>query len=159
MSNEDLPQSAEMASAYLDGELDGPDRATAAADPEVGAAVDSFMRVRGALADVSPVDPSVKNAAIAAALAEFDATRSSSTSVIVPMATPATTTAAAAPVVSLSSRRHRMYRVVTGAAAAAIIAVVAVAALNAGGDSDDDFAVSSATEARVDASSIVFPMR
>jgi pilus assembly protein FimV len=136
MSNEDLPQSAELASAYLDGELDGPQRAAAAGDPNVMAAVDSLARVRAALGDVPIADPTSKDTAIAAALAEFDAMRSTSTA--------AATATAPAAVVSLQSRRHRAYRVISGAAAAAIVAVVAVAALNSNRGSDDS--TSSATE-------------
>ena len=138
MSNEDLPQSDELASAYLDGELDGSQRAAAAADPSVMAAVDSFTRVRAALGDVVTVDPGAKDAAIAAALAEFDARTATAS----PVAAAATT----APVVSLQSRRHRAYRIATGAAAAAILVVVAIAAINSGGGSNND-AASSATEA------------
>ena len=144
MSTEDLPQSAELASAYLDGELDGPTRAAAAADPDVVAAADSMARVRAALGEIGPVDPAAKTRAIAAALAEFDALHSTSAAVIVPAAT---TTAAStlAPVVALQPRRHRIYSIVTGVAAAVIIAVVAVAALNSNRGSDD-LASSSATE-------------
>ena len=119
MSNEDLPQSAEMASAYLDGELDGPERAAAAADPQVMSTLDSYARVRAVLGEIGPVDPTAKSTAIAAALAEFDAMHSPGSSSTMPAAT------ATAPVVSLQSRRHRTYRVISGVAAAAIVGVIA----------------------------------
>ena len=139
MSNEDLPQSVESASAYLDGELDADQRAEAAADPEVMAAVESFARVRAALSDVQPVVASTKTAALAAALAEFDALRATPS--------PATMTAAApATVVSLQSRRVRAYRVLTGVAAAVVVGVVAIAALNSTRGNNADLA-SSATQA------------
>jgi hypothetical protein len=147
MSNEDLPQSAELASAYLDGELPEPDRATAAGDPTVMSAVDSFARVRAALNEVGAVDPDTKNAAIAAALAQFDALHSASSPA------GATPPAVAAPVISLQSRRHRAFRVVTGAAAAAIVGVVAVAALNSSGGSDDLASLSTAAPAIASAES------
>ncbi len=147
MSNEDLPQSAELASAYLDGELDGPDRAAAGADPSVMSAVDSFARVRAALGDVDPVDPATKNAAIAAALAEFDALRSTSP----PAGEPAG--AVVAPVVSLQSRRHRAFRLVTGAAAAAIVGVVAIGALNSSDGNDDSVSLATAAPAIASAES------
>lgn len=138
MNNEELPLSAELASAYLDGELDETERAAASADPEVMAVVESLTLVRTLMADPGPVAASTKSAAIAAALAEFDAIRGA--------ASPHTAAAsAAAPVVSLQSRRMRVYRVLTGAAAAAIVGVVAIAALNTTRNSNDDL-VTSATE-------------
>ncbi len=127
MSNEDLPRSAESASAYLDDELAATERASAAADPEVLATVESFTRVRAALSDVEPVADSTKASALAAALAEFDALRA-------PASRTATPTAAAT-VISLQSRRLRAYRVVMGVAAAAVV-VVAIAALGSAGGND-----------------------
>ena len=144
MSNEDLPQSAELASAYLDGELDGPQRAAANSDPDVVAAIDSFTRVRTQLGEGVPVDPATRDSAITAALAVFDAMHATSSPEEVPAA------AAAAPVVSLQSRRHRAYRIVSGAAAAAIVGVVAIAALNSADSSNDrQDAATFATEAPV----------
>lgn len=132
MSNEDLQPNAELASAYLDDELDETERATAAADPHVMATVDSFAQVRAMLGDVGPGVASTKTSAIAAALAEFD---------VIHTASPA---AAIATVTSLQSRRLRVYRVMTGVAAAAIVGVVAIAAINSSGGSDTT--ASSATE-------------
>lgn len=129
MNDEELPINAELASAYLDGELETAERASAAGDPEVMALVDSFSRVRAVLAHVEPVADSTRTAAMAAALAEFDAR---------PSATDVAPTAAAATVTSLSSRRMRGYRVLTGVAAAAIVGVVAVAALNSTNSDDDN---------------------
>jgi hypothetical protein len=139
MSTEDLPQSAELASAYLDGELDGPERAAAETDPGIVAAVESFARVRAALGDVGPGDSIAKETAIAAALTEFDAMHTTGTSVTVNAATSIAAAAptALAPVVPLQPRRHRLFTVITGAAAAAIVVVVAVAALNSNQGSDD----------------------
>ena len=126
MSNEDLPQSAESASAYLDGELAVNERAAAATDPEVMATVESFTRVRAVLSDVSPATDDTKTAALAAALAEFDVLRAPASRT----ATPATS----ATVISMQSRRlHAAYRVVMGVAAAAVV-VVAIAALGSNGE-------------------------
>jgi negative regulator of sigma E activity len=137
MSNEELPLSAEVASAYLDGELDATERAAAAADPGVMADVESFARVRAALGEIDPVVASTKTAAIAAALAEFDAIHAA------PEAVPA---AAATNVVSLQSRRVRAYRVLSRVAAVVVVGgAVVVAALNASGGDDKDSATS-ATE-------------
>jgi hypothetical protein len=136
MNEDELPINAEMASAYLDGELDPDVRALAESDPEVMAMVDSFTRVRGALGEIEPVAGSAKTAAMAAALAEFDARQAARTAV-----PPA---AAMATITPLQSRRMGAYRLLTGLAAAAVIGVVAVAALNSGGSDDK---TSSAVEA------------
>ena len=64
MNDEELPINDELASAYLDDELDPAERAAASADPEVMAMVESFARVRSALGDVGPVDGSARDAAI-----------------------------------------------------------------------------------------------
>ncbi|MEP7115583.1 MAG: hypothetical protein ABI862_20125 [Ilumatobacteraceae bacterium] len=132
MSNEDLPLNAELASAYLDDELDETARASAGADPDVIVTIDSFAQVRAILGEVGPGVASTKTAAIAAALAEFDA---------IHRASPA---AAVATVTSLQSRRLRVYRVMTGVAAAAIVGVVAIAAIGSTGG--DDAKSSSGTE-------------
>ena len=135
MSNEDLPQSAESASAYLDGELAASERADAAADSEVMATVESFTRLRAVLSDVSPAADDIKAAALAAALAEFDALRAPATRTATPVA--------AATVISLHSRRLRVYRAAMGVAAAAVV-VVAIAALGSNGE--DAKSSSSATQ-------------
>jgi transcription termination factor Rho len=135
MSNEDLPPNAELASAYLDGELDTTERAAAAADAGVMEVIDSFARVRAAIGEVEPAAANSKDAAIAAALAEFDAIHATSSP-----------SGAAPKVISLQSRHQRAYRVLTGVAAAIVIAVVGIAALNARGQVDNDSA-SSATVA------------
>lgn len=132
MSNDDLPLNAELASTYLDDELDEAARASASADPDVMATVESFAQVRAMLGDVGPGVASTKTAAIAAALAEFDAIHAASSA------------GAVATVTSLQSRRLRMYRVMTGVAAAAIVGFVAIAAINSSGG--DDFTASSGTE-------------
>jgi hypothetical protein len=128
MNDEELSIRAEQASAYLDGELDVVARASAAADSDIMAMVDSFTRVRAELSDVEPVVDSTRTAAMAAALAEFDARQSAADAALAP---------AAAKVTSLSSRRMRAYRVVTGVAAAAVVGVLAVAALNSNGADDE----------------------
>jgi hypothetical protein len=139
MSNEELPLSAEVASAYLDGELDSTERAAASADPEVMAEVESFARVRAALGEIDPVVASTKTAAIAAALAEFDAIHSASSS---PIGREAADVAAATNVVSLQSRRMRTYRVLSRVAAVVVVGAVVVTALNASRGDDKDSATS-----------------
>lgn len=123
MNDDELPLNAELASAYLDDELDPTERASVETDPEVMSMVDSFSRVRALLSASDDVDAGTRSAAIAAALAEFDA------SDVPSVASPPI---AAATIMSLQSRRMRTYRVVTRVAAVLVIGlVVAVAALNA----------------------------
>ena len=54
MNDEELPINAELASAYLDDELDAAERATAAADPDTMALVDSFAPGSRRLGEVEP---------------------------------------------------------------------------------------------------------
>jgi negative regulator of sigma E activity len=122
MNDDELSINAELASAYLDGELDGDERAYVAADPDVAAMIESFAQVRAALGEVGPVAESTRDAAVAAALAEFDALHARGSAI--------------APVTSLQSRRFRAYRVVMGVAAAAVVAVVAVAVLKSTNGND-----------------------
>ena len=124
MNDEQLPINDELASAYFDDALDPTERAAASADPEVMATVESFARVRAVLSDVAPVDSSAKDAALSAALAEFDALHVAATA-----AAPVTT------VTSLQSRR-RAYRALTSAAAAVAILAIGIAAINAGRGTD-----------------------
>ena len=147
MNDDELPTgrelaTAELASAYLDGELDAAERAAAAADPNVMAVVDSFARVRAVVSDVEPTVDSTRTAAIAAALAEFDGRHAADDA--------SAAIAPAAIVTSLQSRRVRSYRILTGVAAAALVGVVAVAVLNLGGDRSDDLSSTAATEAPAD---------
>ena len=138
MNDDELPMSAETASAYLDGELDAAERASAAADPDTMAMVESFTQVRDALGEGAPVDDRVRTAALAAALTEFDVIHAA------PAVAPAQASAPGR-VIALHHRRMRAYRVLTGLAAAAIVVVVGLAALHSGSDSK----ASSGTQPRV----------
>jgi len=132
MNDEDLPMRAELASAYLDGELDAAERQAVEADPQAMAIVESFSAVRSSLTGIDAPDERSKASALAAALAEFDQLHASSVVAAPPAA-----------IALLRHRRMRTYRFVMGTAAAAVIAVVALAAINSGSDSSS----SSATEA------------
>lgn len=59
------------ASAYLDDDVTADERARAEADPEVMELVDGMARLRSVIADVAPAGRSVRESAIAAALAEY----------------------------------------------------------------------------------------
>ncbi|MEY2582827.1 MAG: hypothetical protein QOE09_2676 [Ilumatobacteraceae bacterium] len=144
MTDEDLPLNAELASAYLDDELDPGQRALAQDDPDVMSTVDSFSRVRALLSQPPAVDAGARSDAIAAALAEFDATQPVSS------ATAPATGPASATITSLQSRRMRTYRVLTRVAAALVIGVVGIAALNASRGNDSKSSSASDSTASAD---------
>lgn len=127
MNDDELPPRAEMASAYLDGELDTAERASVSADADAMAMVEAFAQVRSALGRLDPANDDIKASAISAALAQFDAVQLSTTRIPANVASTVTT---------LHRRRVRAYRVLTGLAAAAVVLVVAIAALNASKGSD-----------------------
>ena len=135
MNDDEAPVRAEAASAYLDGELDVAERASAAADPDTMALVDSFARVRDALSNVDPVPDDIRSAAISVALEQFDATQLAAAAM--PARAPATVT-------SLHTRRLHAYRVLARVAVAAVIVGVGVAALKPSNGGQD--LKSSATE-------------
>jgi hypothetical protein len=143
MNEDDLPTRAEVASAYLDGELDAAERVSVSSDAETVALVEAFTHVRTRLCDVAAVDDAVKASAISAALAQYDSAQLAATPLPAHVA---------ATVTSLHGRRTRVYRVFASLAAAAVILVVAIAALNASRGSDSKTS-SSATQppAAVDA--------
>jgi hypothetical protein len=148
MNDEELPVNAELASAYLDDELDPVERAAADTDPDVMSMVDSFSRVRAMLGETEDVDAGTRTAAIAAALAEFDARDVPSGAAPV----------AAAKVMSLQARRMRAYRVLTSVAATLFVGVVAVVALNASrGNDAKSSSASEGTSAAATASDAALP--
>ena len=117
MSDDDLTSAHELASGYLDDELDASSRAQVEASPELMALVDEFRRTRTAIAAAVPVSAQARDAALAAALAEFDVLHAASG---VP--------AAPSNVVALDSRR-RFMRLVTGVAAAVVLVGVGIVAV------------------------------
>jgi hypothetical protein len=124
MADDDRHDDAELASAYLDGEVTAAERARVEADAGLFAEVDRLRRVRDAFADVPPAPAKGREAAIAAALAAFDA----HTEVMPP---------AAPNVVPLDSRRRaRRMQVLTAAAAVLVVAGGFVVATRGGGDGD-----------------------
>ncbi len=137
MNDNDRTIHDELASAYLDDDLDATQRAAAAADPATMARVESFRAVRASLNDVDPVVDSTRTAAMAAALAEFDAAAA-------PVA------ASAIPITQLAARRRpHSLQILTGVAAAAVVGVLGVAI--ARNSNSDDFKASTAEPAASDA--------
>lgn len=126
----DLPadDAVELASRYVDGDLDAGERAAAEADSEVMAWVERFAGIRSALAEPVEVDAPARDAAIAAALSVFDEQETSPA-----VGAPAVTELAAA----RARRVRRTSRWLGAAAAAAAVAVGgAVLSANRGGNDD-----------------------
>lgn len=121
--NDELNPQHELASAYLDGVVGPAERARVEASPELMALVASFAAVRARIADVAPVAPDTRDAAFAAAFAEFDA----------PALAPA---AAPAAVIPMRSGRRWARPVLSVAAAVLLVGAIGVAAK--GGFSGDD---------------------
>jgi hypothetical protein len=121
----------ELASAYLDGDVDEVQRAQVESSPELMALLASFGQVKAGLRDTPPVDADARDTAVLAALAEFDVLRAP------PVAAVAASTAATGNVVPLQ-RRARFSRVVMSAAAALLIGGVGVVAVKSFGGSSND---------------------
>jgi hypothetical protein len=117
-----------LASAYLDGDLDGATRTRAEADADVMAEVERQRVARDLLRDVAAPDPLRREQAITAALEAFGEEPATGSGASVPPPAP----------VPLPQRPRRAWWGL-GAAAAAIVAVVAVGVVAAlGGSSSDD---------------------
>jgi len=137
--NDELNPQHELASAYLDGVASPTERAQVEASPELQALVASFTAVRAELADVAPVASSSRDAAFAAAFAEFDA----------PAFEPA---AAGAAIIPLSSNRRWTRPVLSVAAAVLLVGAIGVAAKGglSGNDSESSSMDTSAKVASAD---------
>ncbi len=122
MNDDELSSSHELASGYLDGQLDSDERAQVEASPELVEMVESFRLVRAQLADVAPAPAHARDAALAAALAEFEQRGQPPR--------------AAAPVVPLASRRRWPAAIMSAAAAVVLLGVAGIAVL--GPSSDDE---------------------
>jgi hypothetical protein len=120
----------ELASAYLDDDVDEVQRAQVEASPELMALVASFRQQQTGLRDAPPVDAAARDAAVLAALAEFDVLRASPAAALV--GAPATGN------VVPMQRRTRFSRVMLSAAAALLIGGVGVVAINSFGGSSND---------------------
>lgn len=126
----------DLASAALDGDVDAAERARIAADPALQARVDALGEVRGLLGDTPGPSAAAREAAIAAALGEFDVLHA-----------PAPVRRPPAPVISLASRRR--FRWALSAAAAAVLVVGAALVLGRGGDDSDEAATEVSTAAQL----------
>ncbi|MDP2292249.1 MAG: hypothetical protein Q8M22_13750 [Actinomycetota bacterium] len=132
MNDDELSPSHELASGYLDGQLDADERAQVEASPELVELVESFRLVRAQLAEVPPAPATARDAALAAALAEFDQRG------LPPRA--------AAPVVSLASRRRWPAALMSAAAAVVLLGVAGIAVFGPSGDDEMSSADTSGKE-------------
>jgi hypothetical protein len=105
----------ELASAYLDGDATAGERARVDRSPELQAAVASLRHNATLVAAAPPASSAVREAAIAAALAEFDSLHSSNSAVSLP--------------VSIASYRRWPTRVLAAAAAIVLVGVVGISVL------------------------------
>jgi len=131
MTFDDATPEQALASAYLDGNLTGVERATVEASPELLALVASMRHAATMIAVVPSPSAAIRDAGIAAALAEFDVLGTSN-----PLSTG--NPLAAGQVVSLASRRRWPTKVLTAAAAVVLIGVVGISVLRSGQDSNSD---------------------
>ncbi|MEI8240151.1 MAG: hypothetical protein WCI22_12095 [Actinomycetota bacterium] len=102
----------ELASAYLDHQVDTAQRAQVEASPQLMGLVQSLRHVSILLGDPAPVADHTRQQTLAAALAEFDALPAQPSNVV--------------PIAS----RARWSRVLTAAAAVLVVGVISVAAVN-----------------------------
>jgi hypothetical protein len=109
----------ELASAYIDGDVDAVQRAEVEASSQLMAIVAALQQVRARVVNVPPVTATSRDLAITRALAEFDAMRAET----------ATSTTAPSNVVPIGSRT-RWTRVLSAAAAVVIVGVVGIVAVN-----------------------------
>jgi hypothetical protein len=127
VNDDDISELILRASAYLDGELDADEMARAEADPAVMAEVEQLRALQDEVRHVEPPSHAAREAAITAALAEFDARHVASPGVLTYKPRPA-------------------YARWLGAAAA-VVAVGAVGVVIAQGGGDDESTDSAAIEA------------
>jgi hypothetical protein len=134
------PHDDEIASAHLDGAATDEERARVHGDPGLQARVAALGAVRDALQEPIPVDPAARDAAIAAALAAFDAEG----------ATPeAASVATVRPIAARRGLSPTALRVV-GAAAVLVLLALLVPLLARSGD-DDEASFEAAGDATSDA--------
>jgi hypothetical protein len=130
-----------LANAYLDGELTDEDVALAEADPEVMAEVEQLRALQNLMRDVDRPSDAARNAAIAAAMAQFTAGAAIATS----------GPPAPAPIPFRPRPSYTRYLAVAAGILGVGLLGVAVANLDTGGDDDSaDMAAAPASEEPAD---------
>ncbi len=143
MNDDALHPDLELASASLDGDVSAEVRAQVAADPELAALAQAMAATRLELAAVAPPADAVREAALAAALAEFDLVMAAPQEGDVAAAAVAAAGAgegageAAGGATVLSFFRRRGGALMAAAAAVVLLGVVGVAVGRLGGSDDE----------------------
>ena len=145
MNDDHNPDLWLLAGDYLDGALDAAERARVESDPALMTAVDELRALQRDLRAVAPASAGVRQAAISAALSEFDSLRARHGERVV------------RPIESarrMRSRRYSPERWLSAVAAAVVLlaglGLVVASGLTGGGDDDDaaeDIALDAATGA------------
>ena len=119
MNEQNLPPD-ELASGFLDDELTETEAEAVRRDPELAARADALRRAADAVGETVTPPAGAEDAAVAAALADFDARRTVS--------------------LEEARRRPRGLSVITGVAAAVAVGFIVAAAVGLFSDGDDDAA-------------------
>jgi hypothetical protein len=133
MTDDTLHPDDELASAYLDDELDAVSRAQVDGSPELLRRVEILRQVRAAIVDTPAPPPAERDVALAAALSVFDGLATESEP---DTASPAVVAPNVVPL-----RRRRTTTILSAAAALLLVGVVGVAAFGGGSDDDDSTGV------------------
>lgn len=136
MTDEPLSPDAELASAYLDGDLTEIERARAEASPSVMTTIDEYRRLRARLTSVEPASDQWRASALNAAMSAFDESSGHAIDV---------SAAPRAAVIDFSKRRKQQ-RWLVGSAAAAVLLVVGFAVANRGGSDSKSISAAATTE-------------
>lgn len=131
MTDDALHPDDELASAYLDDELDAAARAQVEASPQLMAGVEQLRQVRTAVADVPPPGAGERDVALAAALSIFDDLAAEPADTAAAVAAPAVVAPNVVPF-----RRRRTYTILSAAAAILLVGVVGVSVVGRGSDDD-----------------------
>lgn len=137
MNDDDLSELILRANAYLDGELDATEMARAEADPAVMAEVAALRGLQDAVREVEAATHTVRESAIAAALAEFDALNAAHVPVPPADDEPLHLHLPHAPVVPFRPR-PAYARWLTAAAAVVAVGLLGVVVVNGVGGGDDE---------------------
>jgi hypothetical protein len=137
VNDDDLSELILRASAYLDGQLDAAETARAEADPAVMAEVGALRELQDSVRDVGPAPDAVREAAIAAALTEFDVLNEAHVPVPPADDEPLHLHRPHAPAVPFRPR-PAYTRWLTAAAAVLVIGMLGVVVVNGVGGSDDE---------------------
>jgi hypothetical protein len=145
----------ELASAYVDGDVDATQRAEVDASAQLMGIVAALRQVRADVAEVPPVDEVARQRAFAAAFAEFDLAAVSAPAVeaVAAAAAPAAVpTIVAPPRVVPFPARNRWSRVLGAAAAVLVVGGIGLMTVNGIGGTDSKSSSGTVAPAQADGS-------